>query len=90
MARLAAVDGPVVLVDVVRLKQTAFDEGGLKALLESEDVLAIFDGRADGDALYHLHQTRLTNVYDLQVLCARHLDQATGSSSRRCRHMRWR
>lgn len=83
LAQLAAVDGPVVLVDVVRLKQTAFDEGGLKALLESEDVLKlIFDGRADSDALYHLHQTRLTNVYDLQVLCARHLDQATGSSSR--------
>ena len=77
LAQLAAASGPVVLVDVVRLGDRAFGEGGLRALLESESVTKlIFDGRADADALYHLHGTKLANVCDLQVICARQLDAA--------------
>mmetsp|Transcript_83421 Transcript_83421/g.166553 ORF Transcript_83421/g.166553 Transcript_83421/m.166553 type:complete len:247 (-) Transcript_83421:144-884(-) len=76
LAQLAAVDGPVVLIDVAQLGQAAFDEGGLRDLLQSTSVLKlIFDGRADSDALYHLHKTRLTNVCDCQVLCASHLEK---------------
>ena len=88
LAQLAdAAGGPVVLIDVQTLGQPAFDEGGLKQLLESPEVLKlIFDGRSDSDALFHLHGTRLTHVCDVQVLCARHLDATSGqlpsSSSR--------
>lgn len=78
LAQLAADDGsPTVLIDIYRLQQSAFEEGGLRALLESTATRKlIFDGRADADALFHLHQTRLTNVCDCQVLITRHLDAA--------------
>ena len=47
----------------------AFDQGGLKELLESRRVRKIiYDGRADADALFHLFGVRLSNVYDVQVL----------------------
>lgn len=36
--------------------------------------------RADSDALYHLHQTTLANVCDLQVVCARQLDAEEGAA----------
>ena len=38
-------------------------------LLESPTVLKIgYDGRADSDALWHLHRTRLTNLFDCQAM----------------------
>ena len=82
LAQLAADDGsPTVLIDIYRLQQSAFEEGGLRALLESTATRKlIFDGRADADALFHLHQTRLTNVCDCQVLCARHLDATAAAA----------
>jgi cold shock CspA family protein len=63
LAQLAAADGPVALIDVHTLGAAAFEVGGLRALLESQTCLkVIFDGRADSDALYHLHGTHLKNV----------------------------
>lgn len=82
LAQCAAPDGRVVLIDVAVLGvQAAFEEGGLKALLESEDVLKIiYDGRSDADSLFHTCATRLTNVCDCQVLCALHRDQTMSGS----------
>ena len=58
------------------LGQAAFDEGGLRELLQSETVLKIiYDCRTDADALYHLCATKLTNVCDCQVLCAFYRDK---------------
>ena len=69
LAQLAADDGQVVLIDVATLGASAFDEGGLQALLQSEEVLKlVFDGRSDADALFHLCGCRLTHVCDCQVL----------------------
>ena len=48
LAQLAAADGPVVIIDVLQLGDSAFDEGGLRDLLESTSVLKlIFDGRTE-------------------------------------------
>lgn len=76
LAQCAAPDGQVVLIDVAVLGQAAFDEGGLRELLQSETVLKIiYDCRTDADALYHLCATKLTNVCDCQVLCAFYRDK---------------
>ena len=78
LAQLAAADGPVVLVDVYKLGEAAFAEGGLRDLLQSQQVLKlIFDGRSDSDALYHLHKCRLRQVCDIQILFTLHLDFAS-------------
>ena len=78
LAQLAAADGPVVLIDVYKLGEAAFAEGGLRELLQSQQVLKlIFDGRSDSDALYHLHKCRLRQVCDIQVLFTLHLDFAS-------------
>lgn len=74
LAQLAADDGQVVLIDVAKLGASAFDEGGLRALLQSEDVLKlIFDARSDADALFHLCGCRLTHVCDCQVCYISHV-----------------
>lgn len=79
LAQLATVDGPVVLIDIVTLGQSAFDEGGLKALLESEDVLKlVYDGRSDADALHHLFGCGLKHVCDVQILFTLALDEERG------------
>jgi len=75
LAQLAAETGPVVLVDVEKLGEACFGTGRLKELLESPSLLKlIYDGRADADALFHLHGVRLTHVCDCQVLFAYHTD----------------
>ena len=75
LVQLAAVDGPVVLVDVDTLGAAAFEVGGLRGLLEDVTVRKlIFDGRADSDALYHLYGVRMAHVTDAQILCTRYLD----------------
>eukprot|EP00435_Cladocopium_sp_Y103_P034925 s1955_g9.t1 len=64
----AAMD-KVFLFDIHQLREKAFEEGGLKQLLETPDILKIFyDVRADNDALYHLHQVEVQGAYDVQVL----------------------
>jgi cold shock CspA family protein len=79
LAQLATVDGPAVLIDLLALGQSAFDEGGLKALLESEDVLKlVYDGRSDADALHHLHGCGLRHVVDVQILFTLALDEERG------------
>jgi cold shock CspA family protein len=84
LAQLASSDGAVVLVDIFAMGHSAFDAGGLRAMLESDAVLKlVFDGRADSDALYHLFNVRLRNVFDCQVLYARHLDQKGVTSETR-------
>jgi exonuclease 3'-5' domain-containing protein 1 len=84
LAQIAGPTGPVILIDILQLGQSAFDEGGLRALLESTSVTKlVFDGRSDADALFHLHGVRLANVCDCQVLCAFHHDHVrAGGDSR--------
>ena len=68
LVQLAERDGPVILLDIVVMGQRAFEEGRLRELLECNHILKIgFDGRADADALFHLHGCQLNNYYDLQV-----------------------
>ena len=70
VVQLAPRAGSVLLVDVEVLGEAAFGAGRLRELLESPMVLKIgYDGRADSDALWHLHGTRLKNVWDVQVRC---------------------
>mmetsp|Transcript_11791 Transcript_11791/g.15394 ORF Transcript_11791/g.15394 Transcript_11791/m.15394 type:complete len:272 (-) Transcript_11791:271-1086(-) len=60
---------PIYLFDIVALGKTAFEEGGLRSILENgwfEKIM--FDCRGDADALFHLYGVRLYGVYDLQVL----------------------
>eukprot|EP00392_Amoebophrya_sp_AT5.2_P014041 g14177.t1 len=60
---------PVYLFDVSVLGTTLFEECGMRELLEAEDLLkVVFDGRADNDALWHIHKVRSRNLYDIQVL----------------------
>lgn len=71
LIQVAAPGGVVYLFDIATLGQAAFDSGGLGAVLERPTVLkVIFDGRADNDALWHLHRVRMRQVFDLQILFA--------------------
>lgn len=57
----------VYIVDVLTLGNEVFEES-LKDILESERILKIlFDCRKDSDALYHLYNVKLKNVFDCQV-----------------------
>ena len=59
----------VYLFDISKLGKSAFMEGRLKELFEDQNIQKIvYDGRGDNDALYHLYQVLMCNVYDLQVL----------------------
>ncbi len=70
------------LIDVTTLGEKAFSAGA-RALLESGDVLKVgYDGRADADALYHLHKTTLTNFYDVQIASCRRQDANDGRRDR--------
>ena len=60
----------VHIFDITQLGAAAFSTGGLRALLESPNLKIIFDGRADNDALFYLHNVVMTNVLDLQVFHA--------------------
>lgn len=60
---------PVYLFDICSLGHEAFDEGGLKALFESESITKIFyDVRSDNDALLHQFNVEVKRAYDVQVL----------------------
>eukprot|EP00927_Polykrikos_kofoidii_P032417 TRINITY_DN27624_c0_g1_i1.p1 TRINITY_DN27624_c0_g1~~TRINITY_DN27624_c0_g1_i1.p1 ORF type:complete len:316 (+),score=40.50 TRINITY_DN27624_c0_g1_i1:141-1088(+) len=68
LIQLCTESGQVFLFDITTLGQDAFDAGGLKDVLESEGICKVlFDGRADADALYHLHGVQLRKAYDLQI-----------------------
>jgi exonuclease 3'-5' domain-containing protein 1 len=70
------------LIDVTTLGDAAFSAGA-RALLESNTVLKVgYDGRADADALWHLHQTMLTNFYDVQVASCKRQDATEGRRDR--------
>ena len=59
----------VYLFDIHVLGESAFGGGGLRALLEAEQVTKLFyDVRGDCDALQHLHGVRVRGAYDVQVL----------------------
>lgn len=46
-----------------------FTKGGLRLLLEGDDVLkVVFDARCDNDILQHTYGFRMNNCFDLQVL----------------------
>ena len=58
----------VYLIDITTLQQDAFVSGDLSKLLESESVLKVmFDPRNDCDALHHVHQQKVNNIYDVQI-----------------------
>ena len=70
------------LIDVTTLGEAAFSAGA-RELLESNTVLKVgYDGRADADALWHLHKTMLTNFYDVQVASCKRQDQTEGRRDR--------
>jgi len=61
----------VYLVDVLEHGRSLFEEGGLRALLESNEVRKVLhDCRGDSDALYHQYGVKLQNVFDTQVAYA--------------------
>jgi cold shock CspA family protein len=75
LAQLVEADGQVILIDIGKLGGAAFEDGGLRDLLESEAVLKlIYDARSDADALFHLFECRLTQACDCQVLYTLHMD----------------
>jgi len=56
------------LIDVTTLGEGAFGDGGLRDLLQNPEVLKVgYDGRADNDALYNLHASKLVGFYDVQI-----------------------
>jgi len=75
----------VYLVDVTTLKDTAFTSespGGhtLKGILESDRIIKVFfDIRNDSDALYALHEVRVSGIHDLQLM-----ELASRDFSKRC------
>ena len=61
--------GEVYLLDVVEMKNALFEQGKLRAVLESTYVLKyVYDCRADSDALYYLYNVTLQNAFDVQIL----------------------
>ena len=54
-----AMDGTVYIFDICAMKHSAFQEGGLRSLLEGSTEKVFFDGRADADALWHQYGVRL-------------------------------
>eukprot|EP00930_Biecheleria_cincta_P030460 TRINITY_DN21102_c0_g2_i2.p1 TRINITY_DN21102_c0_g2~~TRINITY_DN21102_c0_g2_i2.p1 ORF type:complete len:332 (-),score=69.35 TRINITY_DN21102_c0_g2_i2:115-1110(-) len=59
----------VYLFDIFVLRDKTFGEGGLKKLLETEEVAKLFfDVRADCDALHHIFGVNVCAAYDVQVL----------------------
>lgn len=70
------------LIDVTTLGEAAFSAGA-RELLESKTVLKVgYDGRADADALWHLHKTKLANFYDVQVASCQRQDATEGRRDR--------
>lgn len=75
----ALAGGPVFIFDVATLGRAAFEDGGLRHLLEDAGVSKfMYDVRADYDILYHQFGIRLTNVRDMQVLCCAHESRVHG------------
>ena len=71
------------IVDVLKMGEDAFSEGGLRDLLQTPSVLKVgFDGRADADALFHLHSTKLVGFYDLQIASCKRQDKEQGRRDR--------
>ena len=62
-------DGSAYLFDIVTLGVAAFENGGLRALLEDARVMKLmYDGRSDADALFHqFNGVRIRGAADLQV-----------------------
>lgn len=71
LIQVATSHGNTYLFDISTIGQNAFDQGCLRELFQSERILkVIFDGRADNDALFHLHRVVIRPAYDLQILHA--------------------
>ena len=75
VSQVCDASGHVFLFDITKMGGAAFHGPSwrptLRTLLESPDVLkVIFDGRADADALWHLHGVYLRPVYCLQACIA--------------------
>jgi hypothetical protein len=78
----------VFIFDIVKLGDKAFNEGGLRMLLESHEVQkVVFDGRCDNDCLTNLYGFKMENVYDLQVLYT--LNFSYELHSENARKMEW-
>lgn len=64
-------ESKVYLVDVLEHGRALFEEGGLRALLESTKVRKVLhDCRGDSDAMYHQYGVALQNVFDTQIAYA--------------------
>jgi len=71
------------LVDVEALGESAFGEGGLREFIQDPSVILVgFDGRADADALYHLHSTKVLGFYDVQIASCIRQDKEEGRRDR--------
>mmetsp|Transcript_57433 Transcript_57433/g.134476 ORF Transcript_57433/g.134476 Transcript_57433/m.134476 type:complete len:255 (+) Transcript_57433:50-814(+) len=79
--QIAKRTGPVFLIDITTLGETAFSFG-LRDVLESEQLAKLFfDCTCDADALYHLWHVLPRHVLDMQVLH----EKATGNRNDRVR-----
>jgi len=68
----------IFLFDITILGRTAFEEGGLRSILEDQSVQKVlFDVRGDADSLAHNYQVRMRNIYDIQVMYAFRFSEAT-------------
>jgi len=69
LIQMCGASGMVSLFDICAMGEEAFGPGGLRSLLESENVTKLFfDVRSDSDALYHLHGVKVRAAYDIQIL----------------------
>eukprot|EP00928_Gymnodinium_smaydae_P076787 TRINITY_DN59871_c0_g1_i1.p1 TRINITY_DN59871_c0_g1~~TRINITY_DN59871_c0_g1_i1.p1 ORF type:complete len:508 (+),score=44.36 TRINITY_DN59871_c0_g1_i1:112-1524(+) len=79
IVQVATQDGHVFFFDILKLGQSAFEEGRLRVLLQSESVTKImFDCRADSDSVFYKHSVLLRNVCDLQVVDTLRRDDRKG------------
>lgn len=70
----------VFLFDITVLGRAAFEEGGLRQLLEEKHIQkVVFDVRTDADSLFHNYGVEMCNVYDIQVLYMKCFSESTGN-----------
>ena len=71
------------VIDILTLGERAFAEGGLRNFFQDPNIILVgFDGRADADALYHLHSTNLFRFYDVQIASCNRKDVEEGRRDR--------
>ena len=80
LLQVAPRSGAILLFDIAKLGQEAFNTGRLKELLESPSLVKLwYDCRADADALFHQFGVLPKNVYDVQVSYCEYQDENNDS-----------